>query len=101
MDFTPDHRDMATPSENIITKDMLKRKIPQSDKDAVKKRLFMTGKTEPFKWTYKQRSEDCLVIDENQTDEKTIVMNERKGDMNMEVQDTKNKNERYVSINIL
>ena len=94
MDVTPDHRDMSGPAEYNINRDMFKRKLPQDSKDTVKKRLFMTGKTEPYQWTYEQPVEDCLIIDEKQTEEKTLDMNEPAGEKNMEVQD-----DRYVTIN--
>jgi hypothetical protein len=100
MDVTPDNRDMPAPAENRVNRDMFKRKIPQPDKDAVKKRLFMSGKVEPFRWTYEQPAEDCLIIDDKEKEEKTSDMAELGGEKSTEGEDTKTTPDRYVSINM-
>jgi hypothetical protein len=79
MDVTPDKRDMPAPAENVVNRDMFKRKIPQTAKDAVKKRLFMSGNVEPFQWTNEQPVEDCLIIDDKRKEEKTSDMAELGG----------------------
>ena len=99
MDVTPDNTHMSAPAE--YNRDMFKRKIPQVNKDAVKKRLFMTGNTEPYLWTKEQSVEDCLIVDEKQTEEKTSDTDEQGGEKNMQVEDSDATNDRYVSINIL
>ena len=100
MNVTPDNSDMSASVEYNVKSDLFQRKIPRDSKDAVKKRLFMTGKTEPYQWAYERPVQDCLIIDEKQTEEKSSDTNEQAGEKHTEVRDRDNVNDRYVIINI-